>query len=176
MTYSSRTFLISCGLGSLSRARSARSSSSSRMMSLQSSTHSSQTNTDGPAISLRTSCWLLPQKEQYSSLPSSCLPRESSDMDRPQQVSASQSLAVLAKRTAQAIGSVAGYIACVAIRLQRRSAPLVMQPDSYGNTRCAELLSRMWARPRRASPARDRSGRSDGRFAAHEVVAVGVRA
>src|SRR5215471_18224313 len=50
------------------------------MMSLQSSTHSSQTNTDGPAISLRTSCWLLPQKEQYSNLPSSCLPRESSDM------------------------------------------------------------------------------------------------
>ena len=38
------------------------------MMSLQSSTHSSQMNTDGPAISLRTSCWLLPQKEQYSSL------------------------------------------------------------------------------------------------------------
>src|SRR3954471_14986023 len=70
------------------------------MMSLQSSTHSSQTNTDGPAMSLRTSCWLLPQKEQYSSLPSSCLPRESSDMDGPQQVSANQSFAV--------IGSVAG--------------------------------------------------------------------
>ncbi len=34
------------------------------MMSLQSSTHSSQMNTDGPAISLRTSCWLLPQNEQ----------------------------------------------------------------------------------------------------------------
>jgi hypothetical protein len=41
---------------------------SSRMMSLHRSTHSSQMNTDGPAISLRTSCWLLPQKEQYSSL------------------------------------------------------------------------------------------------------------
>src|SRR3981081_1884482 len=40
---------------------------SSRMMSLQSSMHSSQINTDGPAMSLRTSCWLLPQKEQYSS-------------------------------------------------------------------------------------------------------------
>src|ERR1700742_1899802 len=80
MTYSSRTFLISEGFGSLSRARSALSSSSSRMMSLQSSTHSSQTKTDGPAISLRTSCWLLPQNEQYSNLPSSCLPRESSDM------------------------------------------------------------------------------------------------
>src|SRR5436190_14509532 len=37
------------------------------MMSLQSSMHSSQMNTDGPAMSLRTSCWLLPQKEQYSS-------------------------------------------------------------------------------------------------------------
>src|SRR5579862_4999459 len=35
------------------------------MMSMQSSTHSSQMNTVGPAISLRTSCWLLPQKEQY---------------------------------------------------------------------------------------------------------------
>src|ERR1700743_642700 len=39
---------------------------SSRMMSMQSSTHSSQMKTVGPAISLRTSCWLLPQKEQYS--------------------------------------------------------------------------------------------------------------
>jgi hypothetical protein len=37
---------------------------SSRMMSMHSSTHSSQMNTVGPAISLRTSCWLLPQKEQ----------------------------------------------------------------------------------------------------------------
>ena len=33
---------------------------------MQSSTHSSQMNTVGPAISFRTSCWLLPQKEQYS--------------------------------------------------------------------------------------------------------------
>ena len=32
---------------------------------MQSSTHSSQMNTVGPAMSLRTSCWLLPQKEQY---------------------------------------------------------------------------------------------------------------
>src|SRR5260221_3827264 len=38
---------------------------SSRMMSMQSSTHSSQMNTVGPAMSLRTSCWLLPQNEQY---------------------------------------------------------------------------------------------------------------
>jgi hypothetical protein len=35
---------------------------------LQSSMHSSQMNTDGPAMSFRTSCWLLPQKEQYNSL------------------------------------------------------------------------------------------------------------
>src|ERR1700757_3947841 len=39
---------------------------SSRIMSMQSSTHSSQMNTVGPAISFLTSCWLLPQKEQYS--------------------------------------------------------------------------------------------------------------
>src|ERR1700716_2619221 len=38
---------------------------SSRMISMQSSTHSSQMNTVGPAINLRTSCWLLPQNEQY---------------------------------------------------------------------------------------------------------------
>ena len=36
------------------------------MMSVQSSTHSSQMNTVGPAISFLTSCWLLPQNEQYS--------------------------------------------------------------------------------------------------------------
>src|SRR2546421_204303 len=39
---------------------------SSRMMSMHSSTHSSQMNTVGPAMSLRTSCWLLPQNEQAS--------------------------------------------------------------------------------------------------------------
>ena len=33
---------------------------------MHSSTHSSQMNTVGPAMSLRTSCWLFPQKEQYS--------------------------------------------------------------------------------------------------------------
>src|SRR3970282_1650221 len=38
---------------------------SSRIMSMHSSTHSSQMNTVGPAMSFRTSCWLLPQKEQY---------------------------------------------------------------------------------------------------------------
>src|ERR1700729_2054362 len=41
---------------------------SSRIMSMHNSTHSSQMNTVGPAMSLRTSCWLLPQKEQYSVL------------------------------------------------------------------------------------------------------------
>src|SRR5471032_1844422 len=35
------------------------------MISMHSSTHSSQMNTVGPAMSLRTSCWLLPQNEQY---------------------------------------------------------------------------------------------------------------
>src|SRR5687767_864520 len=40
---------------------------SSRMMSLHSSMHSSQMNTEGPAMSFLTSCWLLPQNEQYSS-------------------------------------------------------------------------------------------------------------
>src|SRR5205814_9156657 len=39
---------------------------SSRMISMHSSTHSSQMKTVGPAISLRTSCWLLPQNEQSS--------------------------------------------------------------------------------------------------------------
>jgi hypothetical protein len=35
------------------------------MMSMQSSTHSSQMKTVGPAISFLTSCWDLPQNEQY---------------------------------------------------------------------------------------------------------------
>ena len=47
------------------------SCTSSRMISLHRSTHSSHMKTDGPAISLRTSCWLFPQKEQYSNLPPS---------------------------------------------------------------------------------------------------------
>src|ERR1700692_2432974 len=38
---------------------------SSRMISMHSSTHSSQMYTVGPAMSLRTSCWLLPQNEQW---------------------------------------------------------------------------------------------------------------
>src|SRR5215212_11410344 len=47
---------------------------SSRMISMQSSTHSSQMNTVGPAISFRTSCWLLPQNEQYSVFLESLVP------------------------------------------------------------------------------------------------------
>src|ERR1700690_4233286 len=39
---------------------------SSRMISMHNSTHTSQMNTVGPAMSFRTSCWLLPQNEQYS--------------------------------------------------------------------------------------------------------------
>src|SRR5512139_3857117 len=38
---------------------------SSRMMSMHSSTHSSQMNTVGPAMSFRTSCCDFPQNEQY---------------------------------------------------------------------------------------------------------------
>src|ERR1700704_1513335 len=47
---------------------------SSRMISMHNSTHSSQMNTVGPAISLRTSCWLLPQNEQYSVFLESLVP------------------------------------------------------------------------------------------------------
>src|SRR5271165_6846911 len=69
MTYWSRICRISCGVGSLLLSLRAGSevAPSSRMMSLHRSMHSSQMNTDGPAISFLTSCWLLPQKEQYSS-------------------------------------------------------------------------------------------------------------
>src|ERR1700751_2810541 len=57
---------MSRGLGTPSRDLTSVVLCSSRMMSMQSSTHSSQMNTVGPAMSFRTSCWLLPQKEQYS--------------------------------------------------------------------------------------------------------------
>ena len=53
---------------------------SSWIISLHNSTHSSQIKTDGPAISFRTSCWLLPQKEQYSSFPESSPLPPSSDI------------------------------------------------------------------------------------------------
>src|SRR5271155_1666708 len=57
---------MSRGVGTPSRDLTSVVLCSSRMMSMQSSTHSSQMKTVGPAISFLTSCWLLPQKEQYS--------------------------------------------------------------------------------------------------------------
>ena len=66
MTYSSRNFLISCGVGSDERVPLASNRLSSAMMSLQTSTHSSQMKTVGPAISLRTSFWSLLQNEHRS--------------------------------------------------------------------------------------------------------------
>src|SRR6185295_14856589 len=71
ITYSSRNFLISCGTGSDVRAPPRASNLlSSAMMSLQTSTHSSQMKTVGPAISLRTSFWSLLQNEQRRTSPS----------------------------------------------------------------------------------------------------------
>src|SRR6266481_9272503 len=69
ITYWSRIEQISLGVGRSDRGPlpPASPEPSSRMMSLQRSMHSSQMNTDGPAISFFTSCWLLPQKEQYRS-------------------------------------------------------------------------------------------------------------
>src|SRR5882672_10305114 len=69
ITYWSRMPQISCGAGRSDLPEAAVGSpvDSSRMMSLQRSMHSSQMNTEGPAISFLTSCWLLPQNEQYSS-------------------------------------------------------------------------------------------------------------
>src|SRR5271169_6848283 len=58
--------MMSFGVGTPSRVFTRVVLLSSRMISMQSSTHSSQMKTVGPAISFRTSCWLLPQKEQYS--------------------------------------------------------------------------------------------------------------
>src|SRR3990170_7249300 len=65
MTYSSRNFLMSWGTGSEEDRAPPRASNllSSAMMSLQTSTHSSQMKPVGPAISLRPSFWSLLQKE-----------------------------------------------------------------------------------------------------------------
>src|SRR5262249_4448950 len=63
MTYSSRNFLISCGVGSEDRVPRFSNRLSSAMMSLQTSTHSSQMKTVGPALSFRTSFWSLLQNE-----------------------------------------------------------------------------------------------------------------
>src|SRR3546814_19042458 len=64
MTYSSSAERISCGFGRPLVCGLAWTSS--RMMSLHRSTHSSQMYTEGPAMSLRTSCSLLPQKDRQS--------------------------------------------------------------------------------------------------------------
>src|SRR5437763_11669525 len=64
MTYSSRNFLISWGVGSEERVPRFSNLLSSAMMSLQTSTHSSQMKTVGPAMSFRTSFWSLLQNEQ----------------------------------------------------------------------------------------------------------------
>src|SRR6516162_4521031 len=66
MTWSSRTLRISLGDGMPSRDFANEDLFSSPTMSMHSSTHSSQMNTVGPAMSLRTSCWLLPQNVQWS--------------------------------------------------------------------------------------------------------------
>src|SRR5713226_6034591 len=57
---------MSRGVGTPSRDLRTVVLCSSRMISMQSSTHSSQMKTVGPAMSLRTSCWLLPQNVQWS--------------------------------------------------------------------------------------------------------------
>src|SRR3954465_12006592 len=69
MTYWSRIWRISRGVGrsDLAPLPPLSVAVSSRMMSLHSSMHSSQMNTEGPAMSFLTSCWLLPQNEQYNS-------------------------------------------------------------------------------------------------------------
>ena len=58
--------MISCGVGTPSCVFASAPLPSYLMMSIQSSTHSSQMKTVGPAINLRTSCCDLPQNEQYS--------------------------------------------------------------------------------------------------------------
>ena len=64
MTNSSKVAHISFGVGILLDDLDLFSLFSSWIISLHSSTHSSQINTVGPAISFFTSCWLLPQNEQ----------------------------------------------------------------------------------------------------------------
>src|ERR1700712_6115235 len=71
MTYWSRYSRMAVGLGRSSSLTSLVSASSSSMISLHRSMHSSQMYTPGPAISLRTCFWLLPQKEHFSRSPPS---------------------------------------------------------------------------------------------------------
>src|SRR6266851_10050866 len=77
---------------------------SSPMMSMHSSTHSSRMNTVGPAMSLRTSCWLLPQNVQWGvfleSLPPALLisePRQ--DASRRRRYPAGQTKDMLLRRS-----------------------------------------------------------------------------
>src|SRR6478735_904736 len=69
MTYCSRNSKISLGLGSSGRPSSVASASSSSMISLQRSMHSSQMYTPGPAMSFLTCFCDLPQNEHFSSSP-----------------------------------------------------------------------------------------------------------
>src|SRR6059058_4658554 len=71
MTYPSRKSRISAGLGSSSSLSSDGSASSSSMISLQRSMHSSQMYTPGPAMSFLTCFWLFPQNEHFSRSPPS---------------------------------------------------------------------------------------------------------
>src|SRR5882724_11879665 len=59
---------MSFGAGTPSRDFTSEDLFSSPMMSMHSSMHSSQMNTVGPEMSLRTSFWLLPQNVQWSVL------------------------------------------------------------------------------------------------------------
>src|SRR3954451_18362543 len=71
MTYWSRNSKISLGLGSSSHFSSELSESSSSMISLHRSMHSSQMYTPGPAISFLTCFCDFPQKEHFSRSPPS---------------------------------------------------------------------------------------------------------
>src|SRR4051812_39295261 len=71
MTYCSRKSWISLGFGSSSNLTSELCDSSSSMISLQRSMHSSQMYTPGPAMSFLTCFWLLPQNEHFSRSPPS---------------------------------------------------------------------------------------------------------
>jgi hypothetical protein len=67
-TYSSRNPKISRGFGRSKSVTTPEDDSAMRssMISLQSSTHSSQMYTPGPAINCWTCFWLLPQKEHLN--------------------------------------------------------------------------------------------------------------
>src|SRR3954447_9636881 len=69
--YWSRNSWMSNGLGSSSSLTSPVSASSSSMISLHRSMHSSQMYTPGPAMSFFTCFWLFPQKEHFSRSPPS---------------------------------------------------------------------------------------------------------